>query len=189
MSRSFLPSETTWFSAAEVEWRVRTDKTERPEIGASALEVEVGKTVRGKGLLRALPGKLGPVGFASIEAQVSVDASGMPGVCFQFGGGPSGAHYQILLKDDQSDHPNGTLTFQSDFVVSGKIEKICLPLSSFMATIRGAPVPRTVLNVRRLQSFSIQISRSRLKEPFLSQSPLSFWFIIEGEVRLVHLTC
>ena len=61
MSRSLLPSQTTWFSSLDVEWRVRTDKTERPEIGASSLEVVVEKTVQAKGLLHALPGKSGTV--------------------------------------------------------------------------------------------------------------------------------
>lgn len=179
------PSATTWFRVVDVEWRVRTDKTERPDIGASSLELEVEKTAQAQGLLHALPGKVGPVGFALIEAEVPVDASAMGGICFRFSGGPSGAHYQALLKDDQSDHPKGTLTFQSDFVTSGKSENICLALSGFVATIRGAEVPGFVLNPRALRSFSIQISRSRLEEPLLSQSPLEFQFTLSDEVRLV----
>jgi hypothetical protein len=179
-------SQTMWFSAENVEWRVRTDKTERPEIGASSLAVAVEKTVRAHGLLHALQGKRGTVGFALIEAQALVDASATRDLCFRFSGGPCGAHFQVLLKDDQSDQPNGTLTFQSNFVATGKSENICLPLLGFVATIRGAEVPSFVLNRRALRSFSIQISRSRLEGPLLSQSPLSFWFTLEGEVQLSH---
>lgn len=185
MSRFPLSSETAWFSVVDMEWRVRTDKTERPEIGASSLEVAVvEKTVQAKGLLHALPGKTGKVGFALVEAQVPADASAIRDVCFRISGGPSGAHYQVLLKDDQSDHLNGTLTFQSDFVVTGMSESFCLPLTGFVATIRGSEVSGFVLNRQALRSFSIQISRSRLEEPLLSQSPLSFRFTLEGEVRL-----
>lgn len=185
MSRSLLLSETTWFSAVDVEWRVRTDKTERPDVGASSLEVAVVEnTVQAHGLLHALPGKIGPVGFALFEAQVPVNASAIRDICFHFSGWPRGAHCQVLLKDDQWDHPKGTLTFQSGFVALGESEKVCLSLSRFVATIRGAEVPGFVLNRRALHSFSIQISRSRLQEPLLSQSPLSFRLSLEGEVRL-----
>lgn len=187
MSQSLLSSETTWFSVVDVDWRVRTDKTERPGIGASSLKVAVEKTVAAEGLLCALPGESGPVGFALIEAQVPVNASAMREVCFHFSGWPSGAHYQVLLKDDQSDHPNGTLTFQSDFVATGKSESICLPLSGFVPTIRGRRVSGFVLNRQAIRSFSIQISRSRLQEPLLSQSPLGFYFTLGGEVRLIPL--
>jgi len=124
------------------------------------------------------------VGFALLEAQVPVQASNARDVFFRFSGGPLGAYYQILLKDDQWDHPKGTLTFQSSFKAMEKSENVCIPLSSFVPTIRGAEVPGFILNQRALRSFSIQISRSRLKEPLLSKSPLSFWFTLEGEVGL-----
>jgi len=169
-----------WFCVANVEWRVRTDKTERPEIGASSLELEAGNPLKAQGLLHALAGKSGTVGFALVETQVPADASAFRDVCFRFSGEPSGAHFQVLLKDDQWDHPKGTLTFQSDFVASGKLENVRLPLSSFVATIRGAAVPGFVLNRRAIRTFSIQISRSRLEEPLLSQAPLSFRFTLEG---------
>lgn len=161
---------------------MRTDKTERPEIGASSLELTVEKTVQAKGLLYALPGRRGKVGFAVIETQVPVDASTYRDLCFRFFGEPSGAHYQILLKDDQSDHPSGTLTFQSDFVATGKSESVCLPLSDFVATIRGSQISGFTLNRKAIRSFSIQISRSRLEEPLLSQSPLGFSFSLHGEL-------
>lgn len=173
--------ETNWFSVADVQWRVRTDKSERPEIGASTLVLQLDQnSLKAQGLLHALPGKRGTVGFALVEANIPVDASAMHDICFRFTGMPSGAHYQVLLKDAQWDQPNGTLTFQSDFVASGEEQNICLPLSSFVATIRGAKVSGFVLNRQSLRSFSIQISRSRLEEPLLSQNPLPFQFTLEG---------
>ncbi len=177
-------SGTVWFSSPEVDWRVRTDKTERPEIGLSTLELEVDDAVNGEGMLYALPGKTGKVGFALIEAQAPVDAAAYRDVCFRFSGEPKGAHLQALLKDDQAEQPRGTLTFQTDFVASGEVQDICLPLSRFVAHIRGTAVSGFVLNAHSLRSFSIQISRSRLEEPLLSQSPLGFQFALRGDVRL-----
>jgi len=178
-------SGTVWFSPPEVDWRVRTDKSERPDIGLSTLELEVDDAVRTQGLLYALPGKKkGKVGFALIEAPEPVDATAFREVCFGFNGGPRGAHFQVLLKDDQAEQPDGTLTFQSDFVASGEAQDLCLPLSNFVAHIRGAKVSDFVLNKRSLRSFSVQISRSRLEEPLYSQSPLGFQFGLQGDVRL-----
>lgn len=173
-----------WFSVSDVEWTVRTDKTERPAIGKSTLEVSVGDSVHATGLLYALPGRKGPVGFALIEAPVPADASRHGEICFDFSAEPVGLHFQALLKDEQADQPQGTLTFQRDFLVTAPgRQRWSFPLSEFRATIRGTPVSGFALQRQSIRAFSLQITRSSQQPPFLAQSPLPFAFSLAGEVR------
>lgn len=176
-------SESPWFSFSGIDWKVRTDKTERPGVGKSTLEITGDNDLQGSGLLYAIAGKKGPVGFALVEIVAEANASAFNGLCFDFTGGPTGSHFQALLKDDQSDQPEGTLTFQRDFMATAEKKTYCFSFSEFTATIRGAAVSNFSLNRKSLESFSLQISRSSQKEPLLSISPLPFDFTLSGKVR------
>jgi hypothetical protein len=176
-------SEMNWLSVKNTDWKVRTDKTERPDVGLSTLEFTNNGSLKADGLLYSIAGKNGPVGFALVEAGAEVDGSAYETLCFEFGGTPAGAHFQVLLKDDQSNQPNGTLTFQHDFVATSEKRSHCFALSEFAPTIRGAAAPGFILNRTSLRYFSLQISRSSQVEPLLSISPIKFTFSLSGVIQ------
>ena len=157
----------------EAHWTLKNDKTERPGVGKteSYIEQDV-EFVRMKGQLASLPSTMGRVGFSLMETNITQTLIGSEGILFT-GTGTSEAIFSVLVKDNQSDQPQGTLTFQWDFQTDGEKKTFFAPWKDFTATIRGKKVSGFQLDLNSVHSLSFQISRSHQKQGY-DTVPLEF---------------
>lgn len=157
----------------EVNWLLKNDKTERPGVGKTESRIEQDKNhVLMTGLLASLPASFGRVGFSLIETEVqkSVDAS--EGIVFS-GRGTERAIFSVLVKDQQWNQPDGTLTFQWDFETNGERQHFFANWDQFTPTIRGKKVSGFKLDLATIKSLSFQISRSHQKY-WYDSDPMEF---------------
>jgi hypothetical protein len=168
-------------STVEADWSIKTDKTERPQVGASvATLLKTENELQFQGTLAAIEGNGGLVGFAFIEAPVSQDLSQYKYIEFYAKSKDPKVVYTLTLKDEQAQQDAGTLTFEQEFVVGTEWTKVKLPLNQFTPKIRGRVVDRFQLDLGLVRSLSFQINRSK-QEPD-SPIPLEFGLDVGSEV-------
>ena len=157
----------------EAAWNLKNDKTERPGVGKTESWVEHGTdSVRMTGKLAALPSQMGRVGFSLMETNISETLANSEGIVFS-GTGTKGAIFSVLVKDKQSEQPQGTLTFQWDFETNGEKESFFAPWREFSATIRGKKISGFHLDLNTIHTLSFQISRSHQRQ-WYDTVPLEF---------------
>jgi len=157
----------------EADWLLKNDKTERPGVGKTISSIEQDKThVLMKGQLASLPATNGRVGFSLIETHVPRSVDGSEGIIFS-GRGTESAIFSVLVKDDQWNQPEGTLTFQWNFETNGKSQTFFAKWSEFTPTIRGKKVSGFSLDLTTVHSLSFQISRSH-QNKWYDTDPLDF---------------
>ncbi|WP_169221169.1 CIA30 family protein [Brasilonema sp. UFV-L1] len=172
-------------STVEADWSIKTDKTERPSVGASvATLLKTEDELQFQGELAAIEGNEGLVGFAFIEAPVSLDLSEYQYIEFYAKSKDPRVVYTLTLKDEQAQQDAGTLTFEQEFVVGTEWTKVKLPLSHFQARIRGRVVDRFQLDLGQVRSLSFQINRS--KQEADSPIPLEFALDVGSEVLVTN---
>jgi hypothetical protein len=156
-----------------VEWLLKNDKTERPDVGKTESRIERDQNhVLMKGLLASLPASIGRVGFSLMETEVQKSLAGSEGIIFT-GRGTEKAVFSVLVKDHQWNQPDGTLTFQWDFETHGRQQHFFARWDQFTPTIRGKKVSGFKLDLSAVQSLSFQISRSHQKY-WYETDPLEF---------------
>ncbi|MBP5972927.1 CIA30 family protein [Brasilonema sp. CT11] len=172
-------------STVEADWLIKTDKTERPQVGASvATLLKAQKELQFQGTLAAIEGNGGLVGFAFVETPLSQDLSQYKYIEFYAKSKEARVVYTLTLKDEQTQQDAGTLTFEQEFVVGTDWTKVKLPLSEFQPKIRGRLVDRFQLDLKQVRSLSFQINRSQ-QEPD-SPIPLEFALDVGSEVLVTN---
>lgn len=154
-------------------WTLKNDKTERPGVGETISQLErTGSHFVMKGLLASLPGSWGRVGFSLMETAITKPIQKTEGIVFK-AKGTEGAWFSVLVKDRQSDQPNGTLTFQWDFEANGTETEYVALWKDFTPKIRGKSAPGYELDLYSVHSLSFQISRST-QQKWHETVPLEF---------------
>lgn len=172
-------------STVEADWSIKTDKTERPQVGASVAKLlQAENQLQFQGTLAAIEGNGGLVGFAFIETPLSQDLSQYKYIEFYARSKEPKVVYTLTLKDDQAQQNSGTLTFEQEFVVGTDWTKVKLPLSQFTPRIRGRLVDNFQLDLGRVRMLSFQINRSK-QEPD-SPIPLDFGLDVGSEVLVTN---
>ncbi len=192
MNSSFASAQISNFedprltlSTVEADWLIKTDKTERPQVGSSsAILLKAEDELQFQGELAAIAGNGGLVGFAFVEAPLSLDLSAYKYIEFYAKSKDPGVVYTLTLKDEQAQQDTGTLTFEQEFVVGTEWTKVKLPLSHFRAKIRGRIVDNFQLDLQRVRSLSFQINRSNQEAD--SPIPLQFALDIGSEVYVTN---
>lgn len=157
----------------EAAWVLKNDKTERPGVGKTESWIENKQDhIRMKGLLASLPATFGQVGFSLMETEITKSVSNSKGLIFSGRGTPN-AVFSVLVKDKQWNQPQGTLTFQWDFVTNGEQQTFTASWDDFVSKIRGKEVAGFTLDLNSVHSLSFQISRSQQKT-LLDVVPLEF---------------
>jgi hypothetical protein len=174
-----------WLSAANASFRSGSDLTDRPDVGKSTISfTQTVDGVHATGLLYALQGREGPVGFAYVASDTPVDATQYSAVELWFKGGPKGTKFQVLVKDDQENQPQGILSFKSKlFEATENPDIVKLDFKDFIGDIRGRSYPDFKLRLDKIKTFQVQLTRST---QVLSTVPLPFNFSITGDVILVN---
>lgn len=193
MNFSFASAQASHFedprltlSTVEADWLIKTDKTERPQVGSSsATLLKTQDELQFQGELAAIAGNEGLVGFAFVEAPLSLDLSPYKYIEFYARSNSPGIVYTLSLKDEQAHQDAGILTFEQEFVVGTDWTKVKLPLSAFRAKIRGRLVDKFQLELEQVRSLSFQINRSN-QEPD-SPIPLQFVLDIGSQVYVNYL--
>jgi len=178
-----LPENTVYLVQGETEiplivpqkafWVLKNDKTERPGVGKT--ESSIKKTpdhVMMQGFLASLPGSWGRVGFSLIESAITKPVHKSQKVRFKVKG-TEGVWASLLVKDRQSEQPEGTLTFQWDFELHQDAVTLEAPWSEFVPTIRGKKVSGFELDLFSVKSLAFQVSRSQQKK-WYETDPLQF---------------
>jgi len=154
-------------------WKLKNDQTERPGVGKTESWIE--KTpghLKMKGLLASLEGLGGRVGFSLIETAITRPIQRSEGLGFKVKGTP-GAWFSVLVKDRQSQQPEGVLTFQRDFETDGTEMEVVVRWDEFVPKIRGKKVQGFELDLFSVHSLSFQISRSQ-QQKWYETVPLEF---------------
>ncbi|NBV51043.1 hypothetical protein EBR78_07485 [bacterium] len=154
-------------------WKLKNDQTERPGVGKTESWIE--KTsghLKMKGLLASLEGLGGRVGFSLIETAITKPIQRSEGLVFKVKGTP-GAWFSVLVKDRQSQQPEGILTFQRDFETDGTEMEVGVRWDEFVPKIRGKKVQGFGLDLFSVHSLSFQISRSQ-QQKWYETVPLEF---------------
>lgn len=154
-------------------WTLKNDKTERPGVGEteSTLAKKDGRVLM-KGFLASLPGNWGRVGFSLMEAAITKPIQRSLGLKFRVQG-TEGMVASVLIKDRQSNQPEGTLTFQWDFEVKSEPTVYEAPWSEFVPTIRGKTVSEFELDLFSVHALAFQVTRSQQKK-YYETVPLEF---------------
>lgn len=172
-------------STVEADWSIKTDKTERPQVGASvATLLKAEKELQFQGTLAAIEGNGGLVGFAFVETPLSQDLSQYKYIEFYAKSKEARVVYTLTLKDEQTQQDAGTLTFEQEFVVGTDWTKVKLPLSQFQPKIRGRLVDSFQLDLKQVRSLSFQINRSQQEAD--SPIPLEFGLDVASEVLVTN---
>lgn len=172
-------------STIEAHWSIKTDKTERPQVGSSeATFLKADNELQFQGELAAVEGREGLVGFALVESPLSLDLSGYTYIEFYARSKDPSVVYTLLLKDEQAAQDAGTLTFEQEFVVGTEWTKVKLPVRNFIPTIRGRLVDGYQLHLNQVRSLSFEITRS--KQSADSPIPLQFALDIGSEVYVTN---
>ncbi len=191
MNSNFASAEVNSFEdptpallTVEADWSIKTDKTERPQVGSSeATVLKTENELQFQGKLAALEGNGGLVGFALVEAPLDQDLSAYKYIEFYARSKPS-IVYTLALKDEQASQDTGILTFDQEFVVGTDWTKVKLPLKNFRPMIRGRLVDGYHLHLERSRSLSFQINRS--KQSANSPIPLNFALDIGSKIYVTN---
>ena len=169
----------------EADWSIKTDKTERPQVGSSeATLLKAENELQFQGELAGIEGREGLVGFALVEAPLSLDLSGYNYIEFYARSKEPRVVYTLLLKDEQASQDTGTLTFDQEFVIGTDWTKVKLPLRNFRPMIRGRLVDGYQLQLHQVRAISFEITRS--KQSADSPIPLNFALNIGLEVYVTN---
>ncbi|MBD2777323.1 CIA30 family protein [Iningainema tapete] len=168
--------DPTAISTVEADWVVKTDKTERPQVGSSEATLRKSdQELQFQGELAAIEGNGGLVGFAFVETPLSLDLSEYKYIEFYARSNDPTVVYTLSLKDDQAIQDAGTLTFEQEFVVGTEWTKVKLPLSHFRPKIRGRVFDNFQLRLEQVRSLSFQINRSNQA----ADSPIPLHFTLD----------
>lgn len=158
-------------------WKLKNDQTERPGVGKTESSIEkTPEYLKMKGLLASLEGLGGRVGFSLIETAITKPIQRSEGLVFKVKG-TSGAWFSVLVKDRQSQQPEGVLTFQRDFETDGTEMEIVARWEEFIPKIRGKQVQGFELDLFSVHSLSFQISRSQ-QQKWYETVPLEFELVL-----------
>ncbi|MDF5724502.1 MAG: CIA30 family protein [Rhizonema sp. PD37] len=169
----------------EAAWSIKTDKTERPQVGSS--EATLQKTESGlqfQGELAAVESSMGLVGFAITETPLSLDLSPYKYIEFSAKSKNPKVVYTLSLKDEQAHQDSGILTFDQEFVVECDWTKVKLPLKNFRPIIRGRRLEDLELHLEQVRSLSFEIDRSKQSPD--SPIPLNFVLDIGSKVCVTN---
>ncbi|MBW4635140.1 MAG: CIA30 family protein [Iphinoe sp. HA4291-MV1] len=183
MNSSLASAEVSHFedprltlSTVEAEWSIKTDKTERPQVGSSeATLLKAENELQFQGTLAAIEGNGGLVGFAFVETPLFQDLSGYHYIEFYARSKDSRIVYTLTLKDEQAEQDSRTLTFEQEFVVGTEWTKVKLPLSHFQPRIRGKVVDSFQLHLEQVRALCFQINRSKQE----ADSPVPLEFVLD----------
>ncbi len=192
MNSNFASAEVSSFEdptpallTVEADWSIKTDKTERPQVGSSeATVLKTENELQFQGELAALEGNGGLVGFALVEAPLDQDLSAYKYIEFYARSKEPSIVYTLALKDEQASQDTGILTFDQEFIVGTDWTKVKLPLRNFRPMIRGRLVDGYQLHLDRAKSLSFQINRS--KQSADSPIPLNFALDIGSKIYVTN---
>lgn len=159
------------------EWSVKTDLTERPEVGASTTQLQHGEhDWQFSGQLASVRSERGGyVGFVRATMPVNVP-SGTGGVAFSTGDRSTPSIVFTLIVDVDQEWlaahkpgagPGFTITYQTEFAVN-EPHTVAIPWSALRANCRGRYLPSCpslVDNLDKIKSIGFAVLRSRQALP------------------------